>query len=363
MPARSQALFLAGTFLLFLPAGLLSDIAALGAKPLSRLVLTSLMSGGIAVAYMLITRYRVRWLPILVVAHVAASATLGSTLPAMGAPLAGAALERRLTIDVQLVTLSLVASFILLSIFIRLEGTRLGRLRAEVELAQRMHRVLVPPIDRRLPGLEIRGASAASGEVGGDLVDVVVTPHGWTAYVVDVSGHGVASGLLMGMVKSAARVALGGGARLAPLLTLLNRVLFDLKSPTMFATFAGIQSADGGTLAFTLAGHLPILWRRAATRDVSRLTMSQLPIAMFDDTAYEATPIDATPGDLFVILTDGLTEVTNGKDEELGLERLEALVAAHGDEPLAALERRIFDAVRAHGPQLDDQSLLLVRVV
>jgi len=164
------------------------------------------------------------------------------------------------------------------------------------------------------------------------------------------------------MVKSAARVALGGGASLGPLLTLLNRVLFDLKSPTMFATFAGVQSTGKGEIELTVAGHLPILRRRAGSPAVEELTMRQLPIAMFAETTYEATRLAIAPGDLFVILTDGLTEVANPKDQELGLERLKALVAAHGDAPLETIERQLLGAARGHGPQLDDQSLLLVRV-
>jgi sigma-B regulation protein RsbU (phosphoserine phosphatase) len=84
---------------------------------------------------------------------------------------------------------------------------------------------------------------------------------------------------------------------------------------------------------------------------------------MFPDTAYTSTRLDAAPGDLFVILTDGLTEVFDRREREFGLERMKALVAAHGDGPLDTLERRILDAVRAHGPQQDDQSLLLVRVL
>ena len=64
-----------------------------------------------------------------------------------------------------------------------------------------------------------------------------------------------------------------------------------------------------------------------------------------------------------MILTDGLTEVFDRREQEFGLERLKALVAAHGEGPLEVLERRILDAVRAHGAQQDDQSLLLVRVL
>lgn len=363
MPARSQILFFVGTFFLFLPTGLLQDVGALGRMPTAQLVVSSILAGIATPIYVVAARQGGRWIPLIILAHIGGWMLLTRALGPPGPELSHEALRARLGADVGISVISLTLSFIVLTAFIRVEGRRYGRLRAEVDLAQEIHRVLVPSLSVRLPQVEVRGRSVASGDVGGDLVDVVQTDGRWTAYAVDVSGHGVASGLLMGMVKSAARVSLGGGAQLGPLLTLLNRVLFDLKSPTMFATFAGIQSADGGGLAFTLAGHLPILRRRAAVRAVDELSMAQLPIAMFADTAYEASPIDAAPGDLFVILTDGLTEVTNGKDEEIGLEGLKALVAAHGDEPLESLERRIFDAVGNHGPQLDDQSLLLVRVV
>jgi len=362
MPLRSQLLFFAGTFFLFMPTGLLTDVAAMGATPIGRLVASSLLAGGATIVYVIVARYSRRLIAVVIPIHMLVAWVLDHILGPIGAPLAGHALQSRLNADVGISVISLVISFVVLTAFIRWEAARYGRLQAEVELARQIHRVLVPALATRLNGVEVRGLSAPSGEVGGDLVDVVESDGRWTAYVVDVSGHGVASGLLMGMVKSAARVALGGGASLGPLLTLLNRVLFDLKSPTMFATFAGVQSTGKGEIELTVAGHLPILRRRAGSPAVEELTMRQLPIAMFADTTYEATRLAHGPGDLFVILTDGLTEVTNGKDEELGLERLKAVVAAHGDEPLAALERRIFDTAGSHGAQLDDQSLLLVRV-
>jgi Stage II sporulation protein E (SpoIIE) len=45
--------------------------------------------------------------------------------------------------------------------------------------------------------------------------------------------------------------------------------------------------------------------------------MTQLPIAMFADTQFAATPLEARPGDLLMILTDGRTEVFDGAEREL----------------------------------------------
>ena len=51
------------------------------------------------------------------------------------------------------------------------------------------------------------------------------------------------------------------------------------------------------------------------------------------------------------------------RDSEFGLERVKSLVAPIARAPLDAIERRILDEVRAHGPQMDDQTLLLIRAV
>jgi serine phosphatase RsbU (regulator of sigma subunit) len=363
LPLRSQLLFFAGTFFVFLPTGLLTDAAELGATPPGRLVLASLIAGATAVAYTVVARFGAIWMAALVPFHVIGLKALGWVVEPLGDPLRDEqALRARLGLDVGLTVLSLVAGFSLLSTFIRREGARHGRLRAEVELARQIHGVLVPPLALRSPSIDVRGLSAASGEVGGDLVDLVETADGWTAYVVDVSGHGVGSGLLMGMVKSAARVALRSRTDLGELLTVLNAVIHDLKSPAMYATFAGLQWRDGA-LRLATAAHVPVLRHRRGAAAVEELSMTQLPLAMFPDTVYTATPLDTAPGDLFVILTDGLTEVFDAREQEFGLDRMKSLVAAHGDGPLDALEARILEAVRAHGAQQDDQSLLLLRVL
>ncbi len=177
-----------------------------------------------------------------------------------------------------------------------------------------------------------------------------------------MSGHGVGAGLLMGMVKSAARAELRAGHQIDELLRTVNAVIFDLKSPAMFATFAGLQYTNGSGLRFTVAGHLPILHYRAASSSVHELSIAQLPLAMFDNTTFTSSPVAYAPGDLFVILTDGLTEVFDKKDQEFGLDHVKTIVQANGSRSLETLEANLLAAVRAHGPQFDDQTFLFIRV-
>jgi serine phosphatase RsbU (regulator of sigma subunit) len=361
MSARSHALFLLGVFFMFMPAGLLTDLSSLGANGPVRLTASAFFAGGIAVAYVLAVRYRVWWLAAVIAVHLLIDSQFDQVFGPIGSPLAGEPLQLRVAADVNIATTAIVFSFVLLSELIRSEGTRLGRLHTEMRLARDIHRLLVPPIARRIGRFEFRGISAASGEVGGDLIDVIETSEGWTGFVADVSGHGVGAGLLMGMAKSAARTKLATGGRLDELANTLNTVLFDLKSPAMFATFAGLQHDGNGRLRFLVAGHLPVLHYQAGTGALDELTLPQIPLAIFDDWTFTCADVGYSAGDLFVILTDGLTEVFDGRDEEFGLDRVKAIVVEHAAAPLEAIERALLAAVNAHGRQLDDQTLLLVR--
>jgi len=347
---------------MFLSTGLLADISRLGSDPPPRLVMEMVFSGAIAVAYVLVAR-RPRWLPVLVILHIGLSMAMTRFAGPRTAPLTGMALVARIHADTNGVAVALVTSFVLLSNFVQREGTRYIRAHTEIRLAADIHRLLVPAISRRIGGFEFQGVSLASGDVGGDLIDLVESDSGWIGYVADVSGHGVGSGLLMGMVKSAARAQLRLAQPLDRLLTSLNDVLLDLKKPEMYVTFAGLQFDRTSGLQFAIAGHHPILHYRSASSSIEELSLPQLPIAMFPDRAYVASAVRCEPGDLFVILTDGLTEVFDRHDREFGLDGVKALLREQATAPLDRLQAALVDAVRRHGPQNDDQTLLLIRAV
>lgn len=84
---------------------------------------------------------------------------------------------------------------------------------------------------------------------------------------------------------------------------------------------------------------------------------------MFSDYHFATAAVTCERGDLLVILTDGLTEVFDSADREFGLERLKHLIQENATATLESIEGRVFTVVRAHGQQLDDQTLLLIRGV
>ena len=91
--------------------------------------------------------------------------------------------------------------------------------------------------------------------------------------------------------------------------------------------------------------------------------MEQFPLGLIPGGSYASQRVSYSPGDMFLLLTDGITEVVNERDEEFGLARLEQLLSKIGAQPLSQIWELVMGEVRQHGAQQDDQSLLLLAFV
>ncbi|HEU5179703.1 MAG TPA: PP2C family protein-serine/threonine phosphatase [Candidatus Polarisedimenticolia bacterium] len=369
IPRWSAALFFLGVFCLFSTIGFISDITEMGRQPVPRLVLSVLLSGGFAMLYagfgvVLRSRAWMALVPLFTLQfflqYLIKRSFPGLAQQAELGPADVARLEHRLSITAIFIILAVVGGYVSFLTFSITEGRRYFRVHAEMQLAQEIHRVLVPPIAARHSGYEFHGHSEPSGEVGGDLIDVVAGESGWVAYIADVSGHGVAPGVVMGMAKSAARMHLTSGGALSDLLPRLHAVIQPLMKPNMFVTVACLGSTPSG-LRYALAGHPPILHYQAGKRDFSELTCRSLPVGLLPDTSFQTAAAEDAPGDLFVFVTDGVLEATNGAGEEFGVAGIKAVIAQNPELPLDQLKDALVGAARRHGPIADDLSVLLVR--
>jgi hypothetical protein len=245
--------------------------------------------------------------------------------------------------------------------FIRKEGQRVFAPLAEVQLAREVHQNLVPEISRTIGPYEIYGISIPSGQVGGDLVDVTQNGQRSIAYVADVSGHGVPAGMIMAMVKSAAHMAFTENASMQDMLMQINRVLQQLLTANAFVTFACLGIRSGSELEFALAGHTPILRYSRRAHAVEELSGANPPLAIFPETSFSVGSVLCSEGDILAVITDGLSESSDRKGAELGLDPLKSILLASSTLPLSAVAEALRAAALRHGPQMDDQTILLLR--
>lgn len=367
MSFRARLLLYVAVFCCFAPLGLLTSITNLHVVPWREVVVITLFSGGIAVVFAITATLRPRLMPIPIVLHLVITGLMTYWLPDRPAvesldPEAVDLLRTRLTTIAALVLACGISAFVFFWTAIRREGLRFTEAHAEIRLARALHGSLVPTIDGRRGALQWRGSSQPSGDVGGDLVDGLELPGGLLATVADVSGHGVAAGVLMGMYKTAFRSAATHTSDPGVLLTEVNSTMNALRQPHMFITGACLTVEDAGRVRYVLAGHPSMLLLSAATGRASWVGESQLALTLLDGVQYAADETCLEPGDTLIVITDGLLEVFNWKDQELGADGLRLVVENFGSRaPLSSLEAAIFGACRQHGAQTDDQTVLLVR--
>jgi len=364
LPPRQLLPLWIAIFSTFSMMGFALDIISHGRQPAVLLVLNVVVSGLLALGYAIVSlpirgsiisdRTRPWGYAVMVAIHIFYAIVIPRTFQLL--PVAP---PWRLGIDGAGIIVAAATGYSGFLWFISVTGARYLRAQAEIALARDIHRVLVPVVETRIGDFEFLGWSHASGDVGGDLVDLVRHDNGWLGYVADVSGHGVGSGVVMGMFKSALRMRARAGGSIGTLLDDVHAVLMPLKQSHMFVTVACVRGGPGDHVECAVAGHLPIL--RVRNGCVEEVTSPQIAIGMFDKTTFNASSIECLPGDLFALLTDGLTEVFDRDRNELGLDWARRVLQSTGDQPLSAIGDRLLSDARAHGAQLDDQTVLLIR--
>ncbi len=361
VPQTSKLMLLAMVFCLFAAIGVISQLDSHTASQ-AKLWTAALFTGVFAVAYAWVAIHKT-WLWIFLLLPLQAILTplvfIMVRQHSRAGPVVPDALAPWLTTSSMLTIFLVSSAYVLTMTFIAREGDRFFRTHTEIRLAGEIHKALVADIQKQTQGFEFYGKSLASGVVGGDLVDTLEQDGHWVAYVADVAGHGVSSGVLMAMIKSATSMCVRFDPKADGLLAAVNDVLCSLKTGNMFATFACLSWSRDDGLRSSLAGHLPILLCRG--EEIQWLSAQNLPLGLFPNAAFESTAVDVLPGDVLAILTDGLTEVVDKKGDELGMEAIAGTLRRLKDRPLVEIAAAILDQADRHGARSDDQSLLFVR--
>jgi Stage II sporulation protein E (SpoIIE) len=363
LPLGRMKMLLAGYFFIGAAGGFACDLLQLNASRVGGGFFWPVLVGTGATALRAAGIKRIRLVPLLLLL-VVVTAWLGYWASHVSPPLpVPVVVHRRVLFDAVGILVGIGFGLRFLLFFTGTEGLASVRMQTELSLAHGIQATLVPTISFQNASFELYGKSIPSTEMGGDLIDVIESDGGLVAYVADISGHGLPAGQLMGMLKSAMRLAMQ--FRQMPVATLesVDRVLPDLKEREMFATVALLRFGGSSEVEYALAGHPPILHYRHGSSDTARLSMEQLPLGLIPGGSYASKRVIFSPRDLFLMVTDGITEVANARDEEFGLTRLEELLTRHATRALPEIWDLIMREVRQYGPQQDDQSLLLLRVL
>lgn len=234
----------------------------------------------------------------------------------------------------------------------------------EMDLARRIQKGLLPKRLPQRPWLHLDAWQETADATGGDYYDVMDAPQGSLDLIVgDVSGHGIASALLMSAVRAYLRALHLGESNPEKLMERLNRLVTPDIPDDGFISMALCRIAADGSACYVSAGHLPPLVFRTSRRTFDTLEETGVVLGVGSGeghTAHEIAPLGR--GDLVILVTDGLYEAAAPDGELLGLDKVrEAVRAAAADGASGVVESlRALAFGHAEKLELTDDITLLV---
>lgn len=233
-------------------------------------------------------------------------------------------------------------------------------LEADLTLAAKIQRALLPRSDWGVDGWQARYHYQPAGLVSGDYCDLIEEDEGFLFLLGDVAGKGVAASMLMSHLHATFRTLAGQKLPLHKLVEHANRLFCDSTTAGQYATLVVGRATADGKVEYVSAGHLPLL--HISTKGVSSREATGVPLGMFGTTNFPVCELRVAPGDSLFLYTDGLTEIFNSAGDEYGMGRAEALAARHGavapDAMLSACLGEI--GIFSQGVKRQDDLTLLV---
>jgi len=240
------------------------------------------------------------------------------------------------------------------------------RLDEEVSLAREIQMSTLPDEMPDVPGYDLHGQFLPTGRAGGDLFDLVVLDGRLFILLGDATGHGFGPALSATQMQAMLRVAFRCGADLNQAYRHVNNQLEeDLPDDRFVTAFMGFLDPHTHVIQYHSGGQGPILHFRAAEERCEWYRPSTFPVGILQiDDPGEAQQLQMAPGDILVLLSDGIYEFENRQGAQFGEERVARLLRYHHRLPAPELARQILNATFEHGEgveQKDDITLVLVR--
>ena len=240
------------------------------------------------------------------------------------------------------------------------------RMKQELEYAREIQLSMLPREAPKLDWLDVAALSLPATEVGGDYYDYFDFGSNRLAMVVgDVTGHGVASGLVLSGVRSSLNLLRDEMERPSAVLDRVNLMLKRTSAPRMHMTLA-VVVMDREECATTVAtaGHPPVLIRRPGG-NVVEVGVGSFPLGAMAAARYEEERVDFGPGDILLLYSDGLVETMSPEGDQYGWDRLKRLMEGLDDSAGASevrdlILREVWD-FKGDAEQIDDVTMVVVR--
>jgi phosphoserine phosphatase RsbU/P len=235
----------------------------------------------------------------------------------------------------------------------------------QLQLARDMQLRLFPAESPDIAGYDIAGICLPADEIGGDYYDFIKLPSLRLGIAVaDVSGHGIASALVMTAFRGLLRMHTRGRRGPARIARAVNRLLPEFTADSDFVTVVYIVlKPELDEFTYICCGQQPPLLLHADGSQ-ENLDVHGPALGVYKKVSYSTDNLSISPGDILAIYTDGVVELTDAAGIEFGAARLVSAIQEARDLPAENLIQHIIQVTRqfsgSHNFQ-DDFTLVIIK--
>lgn len=236
----------------------------------------------------------------------------------------------------------------------------------ELQTARDIQQSFLPESVPEIEGWDIAAFWKPMEGVAGDFYDLYPLADGRLALVIaDVSGKGIPSALFMALCVTMLRFGMSMGMPPKQMIDRANQLIIQQQRSRMFATiFVSYLHLQTGAMQYISAGHNPPMVYRAARDTMEYINAKGVAVGVFEQAKYEEKFLIVEPHDVFVLYTDGITEIINEDEEEFDETRLESVIRTYADQPAQVIAAKIIEACHVFAGNMqsfDDETLLVVK--
>ncbi len=248
-----------------------------------------------------------------------------------------------------------------------------NRMLSALQVAEEVQQNLLPKALPAVKGLDIAAKSIYSNKTGGDFYDflrVSQTSTGILNVVVgDVSGHGIAAGLLMATARALFRSRSAQPGTLSEIVTDVNRDLtLDIYDTGRFTTLLYLLVDSSNHLVkWVRAGHDAALLYDPATDAFENLYGEGLALGWDENYQYDENQrTGLAKGQVIFIGTDGIWETFNLNGKAFGKKPIKDMIRRNAAASADTIMNEILAALTNHRqgqePE-DDVTLIVIKMI
>lgn len=238
------------------------------------------------------------------------------------------------------------------------------RIKKELELARDIQNKLLPDKIPNFPQLEIVTYYKPAYEVGGDYYDFFKSnDKSFSVVISDVSGKGLKASFITSEIKGIFTVLSEIYNSPQKIIIKANQIIKNIIAKNSFITASYLTfDFNNKLLRFVRAGHLPLYIIR--NNQIIKLQPKGVGLGILSNNFekfIEELEYNILENDIFVLITDGVSEAQNINKELYGFENLEKILVSSSN--ITEILNKIVDELAkfSNGNQSDDITIILLK--